>query len=72
MNNFLRNNTKTNRGLKIFLRDKIEKWLDSIDDPAIKIIASRSVILTGGAIVDLLRNKTPKDYDLFFKDRNAF
>jgi hypothetical protein len=61
----------TKRIIKSVLRKKVDSWLDSIDDESVKKIVADNVIITGGSIVNLLINEKVKDYDVYFKTKEA-
>lgn len=49
------------------LQWKISDWLNSIEDIDIVGVIRSNAIITGGALVSLLTNETPNDYDIYFK-----
>jgi len=53
------------------LQKKYKSWLDSITDPAVKELAKSGTIITGGAIVSLMQNEKPNDYDLYCKNKET-
>lgn len=53
------------------IRKKINEWLESIDDPAVREIASKNAIVTGGAIVSLLTDEPVSDYDIYLRTHEA-
>lgn len=56
------------KNIKIHLRRVIEDWAASVENEEIKNIILNEVIITGGAIVSLLQNEEPKDYDVYIRD----
>lgn len=60
--------TKT---IKKIINAKIEDWLSSITDEAVKDIAQKNTIVTGGAIASMLLNEPVNDYDIYFKTQAA-
>lgn len=46
-------------------------WVDSICDPNTQELARDNSIITGGAITSLLQNKEPKDYDIYFTNKET-
>lgn len=54
--------------IKKVLRAKIDQWLESIDDDAVRSLAAKNTIVTGGAIVSMLANEPVNDFDLYFRD----
>lgn len=55
---------------KIITR-KINDWLSSIEDKTIREIAAENTIVTGGSITSLLLGEKVKDFDLYFKTKEA-
>lgn len=53
------------------LKKKMDDWVSNIDDEAVKKIVADSAIITGGALVSLLNNEKPNDYDVYFKTEAA-
>ena len=47
------------------------EWTDSIQDKKVQALARENCIITGGAITSLLLNEEPKDYDIYFRDRET-
>lgn len=60
--------TKT---IKTILRNKINDWIDSIDDPNVKIAVRENTIVTGGCIASMLLNEEVNDYDIYFKNKET-
>src|SRR6056300_903322 len=58
-------------GIKRELTNKVESWLDSIEDDDVRWIAARNVIVTGGAIASMLLGERINDYDVYFRTREA-
>lgn len=59
------------KNMKKHLAWKIEDWLKSIDDDSVRRIAEKNAIVTGGCFVSLLAGDSPKDYDVYFKTKEA-
>jgi len=55
--------------IKQVIRAKIDAWLASIEDEAVRAQAAKGTIVTGGAIASMLLNEPVNDFDLYFKDR---
>lgn len=56
------------KNIKIHLEKKIKDWANSItDNSEVRNAILRDTIVTGGAIVSLLLNEDPHDYDIYFK-----
>jgi hypothetical protein len=52
------------------LKWKLDDWLKSIDDKNIVKLIKKNAIITGGALVSLLNNEAPNDYDVYFKNKD--
>lgn len=50
---------------------KIDEWLESIDDVAVRDKAKSNTIVTGGCIASMLLNEPVNDYDIYFRNRDA-
>lgn len=59
------------KAIKSVLQRKFNKWVESIEDSYIRSIVKENSIITGGAIVSLLLNEEPNDYDIYFKTRES-
>jgi hypothetical protein len=57
--------------ISLVLGDKVEKWLASIDDTAVRNLASANTIVAGGAIASLLAGEKLNDYDLYFRNEET-
>lgn len=55
------------KGIKKHLNHKIEEWLETIDDKDLVCKLRHNVLVTGGALVSLLNNEDPHDYDVYIK-----
>lgn len=49
------------------LNKKLSKWVETIDDEEIVKEIKNNALITGGAIVSLLNDEKPNDYDVYFK-----
>lgn len=49
------------------LNAKLNNWLETIEDEQVKKVIKENAIVTGGALVSLLQNEEPNDYDIYFK-----
>ena len=54
------------RFIKIF-----NEWAESITDKDVRELVHSNSIITGGAITSLLQNKEPKDYDIYFTNKET-
>lgn len=57
--------------IKQHLNKKMEDWLTSVDNEEVKKAIKENVIITGGALVSLLTGDEVKDYDVYFKTKEA-
>jgi hypothetical protein len=57
--------------IKAILNGKLNKWMNSIDDPNIQKTIKDNTIVTGGAIASMLLNEEVKDFDIYFRTREA-
>ena len=57
--------------IKAVLKKKVSDWISSIDDENVKKLVKENTIITGGSIVSLLLNEKPKDYDIYFKNKET-
>lgn len=57
--------------IKSVLQKKINEWLKSIDNEEVRNLAEKNTIVTGGAIVSLLTNEEVKDFDVYFRTKEA-
>jgi hypothetical protein len=53
--------------IKSVLRKKVDEWLATIDDEAVRNAAARDTIVTGGCIASMLLKETVNDYDIYFR-----
>lgn len=59
------------KNIKKHLNNKLEDWLNSVDDETVKKAIRNNVIITGGSIVSLLLGEAPHDYDVYFRNKDA-
>lgn len=59
------------KNIKSVLRRKLNDLCDHIDDPVIRETVRTQSIITGGAIASMLLREEVKDYDLYFRTRDA-
>ncbi len=57
--------TKT---IKKILRERMDAWLESITDPAVKELVSKNTIITGGCIASMLLREKVNDFDVYFRN----
>lgn len=57
--------------IKATLRKKVDAWIASIDDFALREDVRRDTIVTGGCIASMLLREKVNDYDVYFKTRET-
>jgi len=57
--------------IKGILKRKFNDWVDSIEDESVKLAVQSHSIITGGSIVSLMHKEMPKDYDIYFDDKET-
>lgn len=53
------------------LNDKIEDWIDSIEDPEVQKLVKKDTIVTGGSIASMLLGEKVNDYDVYFRTKET-
>lgn len=59
------------RTIKRIIRSKLDKWIESIEDPRVREVVKRDVIVTGGSIASMLLREKVNDFDIYFKTKKA-
>lgn len=54
-------------GIKKELKEKINDWLESIEDEDVREMARKDTIVTGGAIASMLLGEKINDFDVYFR-----
>ena len=57
--------------IKAVLRKKVDDWLSSIEDEAVRKLAADNTIVTGGAIASMLLKEPVNDFDVYFRTHEA-
>jgi hypothetical protein len=57
--------------IKAVIRKKIDGWLSSIDDGALRESASKNVIVTGGCIASMLLREKVNDFDIYLRNKTV-
>lgn len=57
--------------IKSIISKKINKWLETIDDPALKEKAAKGTIVTGGCITSMLLGEEVNDFDLYMRNHDT-
>ena len=50
---------------------KIADWLGTITDKELCKLIKENIVITGGCFPSMIQNETPKDYDCYFKTKEA-
>jgi hypothetical protein len=58
-------------GIRRELENKIEGWLDTIDDVDVQSLARNNTIVTGGSIASMLLGEKVNDFDIYFRDKET-
>ena len=58
--------TKT---IKKVIKSKIDEWTASIEDDAVRSMAEKNTIVTGGCIASMLLKEPVNDFDIYFTDK---
>lgn len=59
-----------NKHISRSLTKKMDDWKESISDILVQEAIKRSAMVTGGALVSMLNNEQPNDYDIYFKNKD--
>ena len=59
------------KSINSVLKRKFNDWIKSIDDEVVKKDIQENTIITGGAITSLLLNEDPKDFDVYFTNKQT-
>jgi hypothetical protein len=59
------------KAINSVINKKINDWISSVDDEAIKNEIKENVIVTGGCIASMLLNESVKDFDVYFNSKEA-
>jgi hypothetical protein len=54
--------------IRAVLRKKVDEWLATIEDEAVRVMAANNTIVTGGAIASMLLQEQVNDYDVYFRN----
>lgn len=57
--------------IKNLIRNKLDSWIESIEDEALRAKVKSDCFVTGGAIVSMLLDEKPNDYDVYFKTQET-
>ena len=54
--------------IKSIIRRKVDAWLESIEEPAMRERCAKNTIVTGGAIASMLLGENVSDFDIYLRD----
>ncbi len=57
--------------IKAVIRKKVDAWLESIEDEAVRALAAKGTIVTGGCIASMLLKEPVNDFDLYFRNHTT-
>jgi hypothetical protein len=57
--------------IKLILKRKIDNWLETVDDKALRELIQKDVFVTGGAIASMLLDEKVNDYDIYFRTKET-
>jgi hypothetical protein len=57
--------------IKAVITKKIDKWVASIDDEAVRKLVEKNTIVTGGCIVSMLLGEEINDFDVYFRNHDT-
>jgi len=57
--------------MKQILVKKVNSWLDTITDEAVKSAICKDIIITGGCFPSMIQNEVPKDFDCYFRTKET-
>lgn len=57
--------------IKLVLNKKIADWLNTIEDEAVRTLAEKNTIVSGGAIASMLAEEKVNDYDIYFRNKET-
>jgi hypothetical protein len=57
--------------IKAVLRKKIEDWVSTIEEPAVKEAVQKDTIVTGGCIASMLLGEEVNDVDVYFRHKET-
>lgn len=57
--------------IKAVIRKKIDAWLDTIEDEALREQVAKNTVVTGGCIASMLLGEKVNDFDIYFRNRDT-
>jgi len=57
--------------IKAIIAKKVQEWLKSIEDEAVRELASVNTIVTGGCIASMLLKEKVNDFDVYFRNKET-
>ena len=59
------------KNIKLVLRKKIDEWISSIEDEALREDVRKNCLVTGGAIASMLLGEEVNDFDVYFTNKET-
>ena len=59
------------RAIELHLKQKMEKWLESITDESLRNKVRADLIVTGGSIASMLLQEKVNDYDVYISNMDT-
>ena len=57
--------------IKKVIGQKVNNWLDSIEDQGVRTLAAANTIVTGGCIASMLLQEAVNDFDIYFRNKET-
>ena len=58
-------------GIKKAIKNKLDDWVEHIDDDDVKAVVKRHAIVTGGSIASMLLGEKVNDFDVYLRTKEA-
>lgn len=57
--------------IKLIIRNKVNAWLETIDDETLRDACRKEAIVTGGCIASMLSGEEVNDFDIYFRTKDT-
>ena len=57
--------------IKSVLRNKVNEWLETIEDESLRKVCRGEAIVTGGCIASMLLGDEVNDFDIYFRTKGT-
>lgn len=54
--------------IKAIIRKKVDEWIASVEDEALRALLKKNVIITGGCLASMLLGEKVNDFDVYLRD----